>query len=274
MTHQTDQLLSGGSILFKLKTRLKTLSLRHSPWFYWFWRRVRHGSERFEPETRLLRHLCEPGSIALDIGANYGVYTHYLLAYAGVVHAFEPLPELADLLKSAFRGYGSRVTVHQVALSDGDGSVLLRSPLGMPGRSTIEASNDLESDIPPFTPIRTYTVSRRRVDGLRLGSVGFIKIDVEGHELEVLLGAREILLRHRPSLLVEIEERHRSGSVDAVVQYLADLGSSGFFLLNSRLCPISGLDCNRHQNTDRPRDYVRNFVFVHPSRRDVIRGML
>lgn len=270
----STSLLAEGTLRLTVKTRLKILSLRHAPWLYWSWRRLRHGHERFEPETGLLKHLCEPGSIAMDVGANYGVYAHNLLAYAEVVHAFEPLPELADLLESAFRGIGSRVIVHRLALSDRDGSVVLRSPIGMPGRSTIELSNLLESDILPGTPIRTCTVARRRADTLDLGQVGFIKIDVEGHELEVLIGAQEILEHYRPSLLIEIEERHRSGSVNAVTDYLEDFGYSGFFLLTSKLHPITGFESKRHQNASRPRDYVRNFIFVHPMRQDALRGLL
>ena len=58
----------------------------------------------------------------------------------------------------------------------------------------------------------------------------FLKIDVEGHELAVLQGARQTLKKHRPTILVECEARHRpDGDVRPVFEFLQSLGYGGSF---------------------------------------------
>ncbi len=103
--------------------------------------------------------------------------------------------------------------------------------------------------------------------------VGFIKVDVEGHELDVLRGAEATLRRDRPALLVESEERHRPGAVAAVHGFLGSLGYHGFMVDDGRLVSLGGFDPSRDQNVpnDRLMDlnaghyegrYVNNFFFV------------
>ena len=71
----------------------------------------------------------------------------------------------------------------------------------------VEAENTLNG-----ASVDEIEVPRITLDSLGQDAVGFIKIDVEGHEVDVLAGAREILRRDRPAILVEAEERHRQGA--------------------------------------------------------------
>ena len=91
---------------------------------------------------------------------------------------------------------------------------------------------------------------------------------VEGHEEAVLRGARRLLLRDRPSLIIEIEERHRRHAVGAVSGFLAELGYRGFFFRHGRLNPIETFRAEEHQDVSRMTgggvngdDYVNNFLF-------------
>ena len=93
-----------------------------------------------------------------------------------------------------------------------------------------------------------------------------MKVDVEGHEPEVLRGAEGVLLRDHPSLLIEVEERHRVGSVEESARFLAHMGYMGFFLQRGRLLPIARFELEKHQDPASPETYVRNFVFVHSDR--------
>jgi hypothetical protein len=67
-------------------------------------------------------------------------------------------------------------------------------------------------------------------------------IHAEGAEYEILRGARETLLRCRPVLTIEIEERHREGSTWAVPAYLDALGYEVLFELGGEWLPVAALD--------------------------------
>lgn len=71
-----------------------------------------------EPELHLLSRLCKSDRLAIDVGANTGVYTWYLRKFARGVVAFEPQRAMADFLKADF---GSSVRVEGVGLSDVSG---------------------------------------------------------------------------------------------------------------------------------------------------------
>jgi FkbM family methyltransferase len=185
-----------------------------------------------EPELHLATRLCAPSEIAIDVGANTGVYAWHLARRAAAVIAFEPQPDLAAFLRAAL---GRNVRVEEVALSDTAGEAILRVPSDRmaTGRATIEAANALEE-----FEAREVRVTARRLDDYGLRSVGLIKIDVEGHELAVIDGAEALLARERPNLIVEAEDRHRTNAPAAVRARLADFGYRGFIWRNGALTAI------------------------------------
>jgi FkbM family methyltransferase len=158
-----------------------------------------------------------------------------------------------------------RLRVEAVALSDHTGDAQLRVLLNDPGRSSIEKANPVER----LGAVELLTVPTRRLDDYdAIEPVGCIKIDVEGHEDAVLRGARRILLRDYPSLIIEIEERHKRHSVSTVNGFLAELGYQGFFFRDDRLNPIESFRAEEHQdianivnNINRENKYVNNFLF-------------
>jgi FkbM family methyltransferase len=236
-----------------------------------------------EPELYLLPYLCDSRKTSLDIGASQGLYTAHLLSLSRCCIAFEPRPKQAADLKLALRQFKNNVSVEAVALSDRTGEARLRILADDPGRSTIEESNLLEDeDGSSFTEL---TTSIRRLDDYALDNVGFVKIDVEGHELSVLKGGEQTIRKSHPSLLVEIEDRHRRNAIFDVTDYLAGLGYSGFFLLNRVAHPLSKFDIALHQDSrniggwkshwQRRGIYINNFIFVPTEKRqDFIHSVL
>jgi len=134
-----------------------------------------------------------------------------------------------------------------------------------PGRSTIESANVLED--PAGSPQVECLVPTLRLDDYGFKSVGFVKIDVEGHELPVLRGAEETLRQCSPTILVELEERHCPGTVKNVSAFLSTLGYDGFFILDGAVVPISQFVQSSHQNPANVgswKEYwVRRGVYVH-----------
>jgi len=226
---------------------------------YW----VRHLRGREDPVLRLLLATARRGSIAVDIGAHTGAYT-YPLARRAVVHAFEPLPNCAAMLE-AFARTHSHVHVHHIALSDAPGEATMYTPY-RDGRPLMQWTTFR----PPVGRHDTMSVPVRTLDGYNLRDVSVIKIDVEGHEMAVLRGARETIAREHPTLLVELEQRHHGHDIRSYLTEIEEVGYRGYFLNARRhLRPVRDFDPGTDQDVCRAdladHSYIHDFLFVpHP----------
>jgi FkbM family methyltransferase len=204
---------------------------------------------RGEPEIRLLPSLVDRRRNAVDVGANKGTYSYFLARLARQVYAFEPNPKMFAVLR---RTVGRNVTALPLALSDRSGAATLRIPYGRKGVSNQGSSLSAAKPMDHFIPLQ---VESRRLDDLGLADVGFIKIDVEGHEREVLQGAAQIIERDRPTLLIEIEEAHTGVPLMQSIEWVCGLGYDAHFLHAGGLQPLAALAPVRH-------GYIFNFVFL------------
>jgi FkbM family methyltransferase len=164
------------------------------------------------PEPWLLAHVPLMGGVALDVGANRGGWSRLLARRFERVYAMEPNPALHGELRSiagtvvvplgAWRIAGERdfVTYADGAHTSthfGDGGINTGAPTGR------------------------VRLPVQRIDALDLpGQVDFVKIDVEGAEVEALEGAWRLLEYDRPLLVVEV---HTLGAQDRVMQMLGEL---------------------------------------------------
>ncbi|MCC7275709.1 MAG: FkbM family methyltransferase [Alphaproteobacteria bacterium] len=237
--------------------------------------RMRLG--RGEPEQALLPLLCDTGEAAVDVGANHGSYTVALLPLATRVFAVEANPKLAYILRArvAAAVREGRVVVLELALSGASGEIDLFVPDDAPALASVEPT------VARRMPGHVVHVPCDTLDRLDLPRIGFIKIDVEGHEEEVLAGGAGLIARDRPTLLVEAEERHRPGSLRRIRERLEAAGYRGFFLSGGRLRPVAEFDAAAMQNRSALNEagthrrsgsiYINNFVFV--ARDGVIRAL-
>ena len=217
-----------------------------------------------ERELRLLPLLVEHGRAALDVGMHYGLYSIFLEDLAGPAHlfGFEPMPDKIPTLRRMF----PHSRVHDAALSDLSGRGMISVPYV--GRRLKTARATLER-LPNTLEKATYTVRTLRLDDLyeagEIADVGFIKMDVEGHEASVMRGAQRLLAECRPNLVVEIEQRLHAGPIQDVFAALARLGYAIYFLsprAPAALTPVEEFDLARDQNMalHGTRMYVANFV--------------
>lgn len=181
---------------FLPQTQLQELKRRH------FRREIERGSFRTdEPEWAHSERWLAPGDWAIDVGANVGHYTKKfsdLVGPSGHVIAFEPVPATFELLAAnAARFANANVTLLNLAASDATRLMSMTLPLFETG-----LTNYYQAAI---TPERTgLLVMTCSIDSLKLPHrVGVIKIDAEGHDAVVLQGARDLLERDHPVVVIE-----------------------------------------------------------------------
>ena len=178
------------------------------------WRRFRgfvYGN--WEPEiSAAITSAVQPGMTVLDIGGHIGYFTLLLAKYVGEngrVFAFEPLPENFELLQKNIRLNGlKRVEASQLAV------------FSKAGRMNItvadERHNSGESSLVHHVGSEQIQVEATTVDAfceMRGIRPDFLKVDVEGAEYDVLMGAADTIRDSRPKLLIELH--HFDGNVES-----------------------------------------------------------
>lgn len=224
---------------------------------------VRHEMRTGEPELRLVGHLLKDSGAVVDVGANTGIYSAMAIQRRRWVAAFEPVPEEATRLR---RLIGARGIVHQVALSDFCGKAVLHMPYA--NGAVVTTRSSLEANVDADLSHRDIEVNVATLDSFGLSDIAFLKIDVEGHELSVLRGATETIMRSRPNLLVEVEESRVPGCFQTVSDFLTSLDYCGFWFDGEEMRSIEDFQPAVQQASrpkfgeKRSREYINNFIWL------------
>ena len=172
-----------------------------------------------EKEKRVIFEKClRANNVVYDIGANVGYYS--LMSSVGVgkngtVHAFEPSPRNINFLKKHLEiNHINNVTIHEVAVSDKVGTVHFLDD-GDPVARRISKTGGLE--------IETVSIDIL-IDTNIIAPPQHIKIDVEGAELEVLRGAKNLLSKNKPELFVETHDCFKENIHQNCIDFLKELG--------------------------------------------------
>ena len=155
----------------------------------------------------------------LDIGAHIGTFSVNLAEHFERIIAFEPNYESFMLLKLNCKNL-SNITVENSAISDHSGCVTFCAERGNSGKSKItkEAAGN-----------STKVQAHRLDDFVPLAEkIGAIKLDVEGHELNVLCGAENILRKHHPVIYLEILSNEIVKGRSETLEHLRSLGYDRF----------------------------------------------
>lgn len=241
---------------------LSRLSYLYRAWRY---------RNRVDPiEIRYILDTLQPGDTAIDIGCHKGGYLYWMLrrvGQQGFVYAFEPQPRLFEYLTGIQQQFSfQNVKLENMGLSSQAGRMQLHIPASSSGTSPGATLNVL-ADNAHFLrhEVQVTTLDAYfQANGIR---PALLKIDVEGHEGEVLKGGRALLEACKPSILMECENRHlNGGDVRDVFRFLLDMGYSGRFIQRGKLKPLAEFDAAIHQQEGPGRfweapDYVNNFVF-------------
>lgn len=241
----------------------------------YLYRAYRYRLRENSAELRFACQSLQEGQVACDIGCHKGAYTYWMrrrVGPSGAVYAFEPQPGQVTYLREAFSAmHYDNVEIVPMAVSDRCGEVPMYVPSD--GARTHEASLEATCGRNGVmeAPRHSFSVESITLDDFFSGrphGPSFLKIDVEGHELAVLTGARKTLKAYHPTILVECEARHRPDrDVRPVFSLLESLGYSGSFFLEGSRRPLAEFSATMHQRLNPanpdvlPRGYVNNFAF-------------
>lgn len=216
-------------------------------------------------EADLFRSLLpEQGGVCIEVGANIGMHAVPLatMCEGGRLICYEPQrPVFQVLCANLALNNLLNVEARRAAVGRAPGRIRIETgTYDQPwnyGSFSVSSGFSTEGDY--AAPVRTEGVEIVSLDtdpALEdLERVDLLKIDAEGHELDVLEGARQLIARHRPKIFVE---PGGMGRVDAVADVITGFGYRGYWFLSSRYAlgdPLPDPDAVS-------RDYDTNLVFV------------
>jgi FkbM family methyltransferase len=197
--------------------KIGTKDCRHGKFSYlandaYIGRSLEIYGEYSEGELDLFRQLLRPGDVALDVGANIGALTvgmARMVAPGGAVIAFEPQRTIFEILCGNLRDNNlANVTAYRRAIGSEPGAIRV-PPLDYArsdnfGGVTLGGAQGDEVEVVT-------------IDGLGLPRLRVLKVDVEGMEREVILGARGTIARLQPALYIENDRAERSRALISLV---------------------------------------------------------
>lgn len=214
-TRDLDQ-FEDGEVLITTRYRGATVMLSCQPPFSAIERQL-ISLGMFDPHVLdLMGGLSSENSMVLDVGANIGVYSvSFAKAFPNIqVHSFEPNQfSITRFLKNASMNKLSNLHLHKTGVGSSPGTLDLFSHKDCElGGATFLASQR-QSEMSECIPVEVVALDHVFKGSER--NISLIKIDVQGFELEVLKGAKELIRTHRPYILFEHEDVNFQDEVSA-----------------------------------------------------------
>ncbi|WP_312763790.1 FkbM family methyltransferase [Epilithonimonas sp.] len=221
---------------------------------------------KVEPEFFWIKEILTKDSVFMDVGANVGAYLYTLENHLNLenIFAFEPNPQLFKRLKRLF----PKVNLSSVALSDI--STIAEFKIPVINGERVHTRGTLQTSIKEKNEEKTILqkVEVKPLDDLDLNlkNLSFIKIDVEGNEMQTLRGAKKTIEKYKPILMVEMEQRHRKENLWTLISEIADWGYSVNYLdretLKPKLLTEEFLNQQNPDNVKNYKDYINNIIFL------------
>jgi FkbM family methyltransferase len=222
-------------------------------WYYgkdeYVGRSLHNYGEFSGEECEIIHSLAVPNKLCLDIGANIGVMAQMLESYGFECVSFEPQPEIHKLLSLNSKG-----RCFNAALGSVEGTAK------MPRLRYGDKHNYGGMSLNTKSALGSYDVPVYALDSYNFQNVGFMKIDVEGWEEEVLKGALDTIARCRPVMYIEDDRVEKSKSlrkfITETLNYSIEQSSPPLFRPNNfRNNPVNIWD----------REYVSHNIICRPN---------
>ena len=158
----------------------------------------KHGGYQQLTKNRcynVIKKVNKPTRVAIDAGANVGLWSKDLCERFEVVFSVEPNPECIPVLE---KNVADNAYVLNFALGSKKGNGELHTPCNDSGSSSM-----VESHYKNFNQVKKHSVDVCTIDSLTNEKIDFIKIDTQGYELDILKGAAKTLKKSKPIICVE-----------------------------------------------------------------------
>ena len=164
-----------------------------------------YGNFKSTGEENFIDIISDEIKVCLDVGANIGNYSKLLLKKTNAkVYAFEPMEKSFDELKKIKEKYKDRFFIEKLALGNEDGVKQIYSANDISEKASLEKNLEKLSFIDKNN-LREYDITIKKLDSLNFfdtnNKVDFLKIDVEGHEYEVIQGAKKFIDFNSPKFI-------------------------------------------------------------------------
>lgn len=213
-----------------------------------------------EAEIELVKNFIKPQTDSIDVGVYRGVYSYEMSKYSQFVHSFEPNPIIFNDLNKNLTKLSKKIKLYNCALSNQNKLMDLKVPIRNSqfgkknyeeyyemGKATIHIENN-------FQNFEKFEINTKKLDEIDFkNQISFIKIDVEGHEKEVIEGGLNIIQEFKPKLLVEIEKKYTGINVSTTINYINSLGYNSFIYINNSL---------KKTNEIKELDMYNNYIFL------------
>jgi len=216
--------------------------------------------KNYEKELNIINQFSNKQRSAVDVGVYRGVYSYKLSKEFKHVYGYEANPLIYPNLKKNLNKIIKNLTLKNFAVSNTSGIAYLKIPkrsksvfkdnyeeLYQLGCASIHNENIFED----FDLIKAKKI--KLDDDLKDKNIGFIKIDVEGHEKEVIEGSKNLIKKFKPILLVEIVERHTKKPVLNTINFIKQFGYTPFYVKGKNLYNLQKLNNLNKEN---------NYIFI------------
>jgi FkbM family methyltransferase len=204
----------------------KTLAILKGDYFTSYLKSIKCYEKCF---TDFAHQVIKPTNLALDIGANLGYHTvtmGELVGNDGCVLSFEPQRIIFQQLNCNvfLNGLGNVYTFNH-AVGENKGEVFIEEPNYYNDTEWPNVTNIGDTSI--NTENRGIPVHQTTIDSLNLKKLNFIKLDIQGSELGCLKGACQTIVKFKPYMFIEIEERQLNKfglTANELITYIKNLG--------------------------------------------------
>lgn len=246
-----------------------------SPRFYkqrYFKNLVNLDKENFskrnvEPELVWIKNYLNKDAVIFDIGANVGAFLFQLEEKLKPenIYAFEPNNKLHKRLLRLF----PKNNISSVALSNENTTAEFKIPI-INGK-TIASRGTLNTDYKEKGEEKSYI---EKVEVVKLDDwiskksipkIDFIKIDVEGNEMKTLIGGKNTIIKYKPTLMVEMEQRHHTQPIWNEISEVINWGFEAKYLNRKtfELEPLSEELLQKNTQDEKNKtEYINNIIFI------------